>query len=166
MNAQSLIKDLESSAEFTRFKQEHPKAVLVHIFHLLDEANKDETQIGYYEEDSGTMFTFFVKTNEIRLGKTNEVLKDPDKKINPLKIENVNATPAEVLETANNAKKTDHPKETPLKQFFILQNIEGKEVYNISFFMHSFKVFNIKISAEDGSIASKSFDSLVDMQKK
>lgn len=165
---QNSIANLESSPEFNKFKQEHPSAVLAHIFQLLDDANKDEIQIGCYESESGTMFTFYISKNtkEIKIGQTNELLKDPEKQINTLNLSNVKIESEEALNSANTVWKTEYPKESLLKEFFIIQNIDGEEVYNVTLFMQSFKVLNVKVSAKDGKVLSKSFESLMEMQRK
>lgn len=164
MNLQNTILDLEASAQFQEFRRHHPKAILAHAFQMLDEANKDEIQIGYYETNSGTMFSFFIKNNNIRIGQTNELLKDPEHDIKTLNVFEIKIDSDQALESAKEIWHAEYPKEFPIKNFYILQNIDGEEVYNITFFMHSFKVLNIKISARDKKMVKKSFDSLVNME--
>ena len=61
----SSIKTLESSKEFKDFKSKNKESFLTHVFYMLDEANKDCVQIGYYNPKRDRITTFIVEGESI-----------------------------------------------------------------------------------------------------
>ena len=61
-------------------------------------------------------------------------------------------------------KKEKYSSFSPMKQFFIIQNIDGNDVYNMTFVSTDLQTLNIRIKG-DGEILEHSVHNLVDFDK-
>lgn len=155
-----------SLAKLTRspvFKEWHGKnkdAFLAHGFLMLDEANKDMWQFGFYEEKKERMVTFLVGET-IKHTEEQEVLKS-EGTIDKLPVNDVKITPEEALVTFKKIISENYKSEIPLKQFFIVQHAEGHTMYNMTVFTQSFKTVNVKIDAKTGNVIKHDMQVLAD----
>ena len=156
----------EALANLTRhaiFKEWHAKNenyFLAHAFVMLDEANKNEWQIGFYNPEKEKMVTFIIGET-IQHTEEQEVLRS-EGSIQPLMPEKAKLPVEQAIETANKCLKENYSGEKPMKQFFIIQNAEGHTMFNITFFTQSLKTINIKIDAEHGKIIKHSMQNLAE----
>ena len=97
MNIHELIKKLYSSNEYNAWEKEG--YYLAHVFVMMDEANKDVYQVGFYNAEKDRMVTFIMNPNEISMTGEQEVMK-AKQKIGKLDIEKVKITVEEALETS------------------------------------------------------------------
>jgi len=51
-----------------------------------------------------------------------------------------------------------------MKKFFILQELEGKPMFNITFFTLDMNTVNVKVDAHSGKVVHHSLKALMDMQ--
>ena len=153
---------LETLAKLTRhpiFKEWHEKNkeyFLAHAFVMLDEANKNCMQVGFYNPEKERIVSFFV-TDTVQKTDEQEVLK-AEGTIQPLKPEEVKLTVEEAIQIAEKCFK--EYKEQAIKHFFIIQNTEGHTMFNITYFTQSLKTANIKIDASTGKIIKHSIQAL------
>ncbi|MBI4145167.1 PepSY domain-containing protein [Candidatus Woesearchaeota archaeon] len=164
MELKDVLRTLEQSKEYSAWRKEHAKSFLAHAFLLLDEANKDTWQLGYYNPED-TITTFVVSAKYVEIIPDQEILRS-DNAILELKPEDVVIGHESALKTAKEQHVLQHPREIPLKTFFIIQNNEGKAIYNITYFFQSMKTLNLKIDAKDGKLLSQSFQTLMEFDKK
>jgi len=162
MEFSAVLNELEASNEYKSWKQEHPKSYLAHAFMLMDDANKDTWQLGYYNSDN-TITTFMVSPKIIEVIPDQEILRS-ENEILELSRE-ISASYEQALKSAAEFRTLHHPREVPLKTFFILQQVPSGPVYNITFFFQSMKTLNVKVSASDGKIVSNSFQALMEFDK-
>src|SRR3989344_1888470 len=160
MDFHQALARLTSHTIFKDWHKKHADSFLAHGFMMLDEANKDIWQIGFYNPKTSKMTTFMVgKTIEHTVEQ--EVLES-GAPIQNLSVEDVKVSPEKALSIAKELLKKEFAKELPIKEFFIIQRIEGKTVFNITYFTQSFKTVNIKIDAKSGEIISKNIQALMD----
>ncbi len=162
MEFHDALKHLEKSKEFVDWRKEH-KGFLAHAFKLLDEANADTWQLGYY--DGSTITTFVVSARFIEVIANQEILKS-EHAIEELDVSNVKVSSEAALKTAREYHILHYAREMTLKQFFIIQKLPIGVVYNITFFFQSMKTLNLKIDAHSGKIVQESFQSLMELDKK
>lgn len=163
MEFKDVLHQLEQSKEFVAWRKDHEQSFLAHGFLLLDEANKDSWQIGYYNHD-GTMTTFVASENHVEVIPDQEVLRS-DHDILPLQEKEVVFGVEDVLKKGREYHHLHHPREVVLKQFFILQEAPTGALYNLTFFFQSMKTLNMKFSATTGELLSHSFQSLMEFDK-
>lgn len=161
MELLTAIEQLESSAIFKDWKISHDDSFLVHAFVMFDEANANTWQLGVFSEQNNLMTTFLIETNEIKIIPDQEVLKS-DVAILPLNVGGVKISSLEAMRKAQFVLKKEYSAESPLKVFFILQQLKDGAVYNVTFFTKSFKTVNVKVSAVDGSVIHFSLSALAD----
>jgi hypothetical protein len=160
MELKEILAQLEKNNAFKEWRAGHAQAFLAHAFVILDEANKDAWQVGYFDEASSTMTTFVLKSDAVQLIPDQEVMK-AEQRILPLKPEEVTLPTADALGIAQRDKVAHYPRETPAKTFFIIQNLAAHgTVYNITFFTTSFKTINLKLDAKTGKVVHRSIQEL------
>jgi len=160
MELKDVLAKLESSDEFASWNTHHKNAFLAHAFVMLDDANRNTWQVGYYDEEQGLMSTFVVSGEKIDLIPDQEVLK-ADQRILPLKPEDVVIPLADALAAAQKAKLEHYPQEQIAKTFFIIQHVEAHgPVFSITYFTAAFKTINIKISSKKGTVEHHSIQAL------
>ncbi|MBW3019110.1 PepSY domain-containing protein [Candidatus Woesearchaeota archaeon] len=147
MDLHEALGKLTANLRFKEWHEQNPDCFLAHGFMMLDEANKDQWQIGFYDPKTGKMKTFIVSEN-IQQMEEQEILKKGE--LAKLELSNVQINQEDAMAKAEECFKKY--KQVPLKTFFIVQQVNGKTVYNVTFFTQAFNTVNIKVSALDGEI--------------
>ena len=160
MELKQALQKLEKSAEFKKWKKTHAEAFLAHAFVMLDDANKDIVQFGFFDSKSDKMTPFMVEPKKVSELPESEVFKS-EQTITPLVMKHVQLTDEKALEIANEFRNKNYPAELPIKTFFIVQHLDLGCVFNITFFTKSLKTLNLKISVVDGKILRHSLESLI-----
>ncbi|MFH2028866.1 MAG: hypothetical protein ABIJ08_07020 [Nanoarchaeota archaeon] len=163
MQVKNIIKKLESSEEFKKWKKDYLTSSLAHIFKMNDEANKDDWQIGFYNPND-TITTFVIKKDSIDIIQEAEIFKKPDTKIQKLPIDEIKIDIDHARNIVRDFQQKEYPKEIPLKEMIILQNLDNKTLYNITFITQSLNTLNIKVDARDASIISHELITLNDLK--
>jgi hypothetical protein len=164
MEINDVLKDLHASKEFKDWKKGHAKSYLTHGFMLLDDANKDTWQLGYYNPEN-TITTFVVSPKIIEVIPDQEILRS-DHEILELQPKDVTLEYEKALKLATEFRVLQHPREVPLKTFFIIQQLPQGAVFNITFFFQSMKTLNVKLAGSDGKVVSNSFQTLMEFDKR
>lgn len=161
MDINQLLSFLENNSVFKDWKDSHKDYFLAHIFVMLDEANIDVWQLGFFDKQKNMMTTFVVDKNVVKIIPDQEILKS-GAEIIPLDFNAVKISEFSAMNIANNLLRTEYSREKVAKTFFILQQIDTLPVYNITFFTASFKTINIKVNSVDGKIIHHSQGSIAD----
>jgi hypothetical protein len=163
MEILNLIKRLEESPEFKDWIEKNKGSFLAHIFKMLDDANQDDWQVGYYNKDD-TITTFILTPNEIKVAQTENIFKKPDAKIEKLQKEKIKVDITLALQTAEKIQATEYKNEIPYKIITILQKLDMGQVYNITYITQSFKVLNFRIDSSSGKVLKKSLQPIMDFK--
>ncbi len=163
MEILDILKRLEQDKGFKEWKGKHKGSFLAHVFKMLDDANRDDWQVGYYNKDD-TITTFIITETDIKIAETENIFKRPDAKIKELKKEGIKTDIAEALQTAEKIQATEYKQEIPFKIITILQNLDVGQVYNITYVTKSFKTLNIKVDSKTGKVKNKSLKSIMDFK--
>ena len=117
-----------------------PGAYLVSCFFM----NK-EWRIDYYSVKDHKMITYFQQNGKLQNQK-DEIFQKKQKKLEQLKLNKVKIHYLEALEkvTVNSDKS-----------IIILQVIDGVVVWNITIITPEFKIYNLKVNAENGATISE-----------
>ena len=91
------IEKLEDSEEFKNWKKDHEKAYLVHAFIMLDSANIDAPQVGYFDPETH-LISVFVVGESITKNEDSEVFQEQKKLVNELNVETVKVTEEGAIE--------------------------------------------------------------------
>jgi hypothetical protein len=159
------IKQLESSEEFKDFKAKNKEAFLTHVFYMLDEANKNCVQIGYYNPKKDRITTFIVEGSCITKTAEAEVFKEQETVMKPLDMSRVKIDVSEAVEIAEKLQKDKYPADSPIKKIAILQHLPVGQVWNITFVTAIFKTLNIKIDSATKKVVSDKLISIAEFGK-
>jgi hypothetical protein len=165
MELKDALHALTTGKEFKDWKKTHGESVLAHAFVLLDDANKDAWQIGYYTPSPESITTFVVSTKFVEVIPDQEILRS-EAKILELKPGEVTLAHEQALKLGTEFRVLHHPREIPLKTFFIIQQTPEGAIYNLTFFFQSMKTLNLKLRASDGKALSHSIQTLMEFDRK
>lgn len=157
-----MLERLAKSGEFRKWKQGHKGYFLAHFFKINEKGADSPWQIGYCNPESNSIASFSVAEEKAVFEDESKPFHKPGSKIDELKPEDIGIDYDVALEKAESVRKSKYKEESILKSFMILQSIEKKPMYNITFFTASFRSLNIKLSSKDGSVIS---DQLIDFLK-
>ncbi len=158
MELKKVVSEIESTPEFKEWKKTHKGFYLAHAFVM---PSDNVWQIGYYDKESNKIDTIIKLGDEIKIEPAQEILK-ASQEILELNPDDVKISVKEALEKASECIKENYSKELLLKHFLIIQHLEGKTVYNITYVTQSFKTINIKLSTIDGKMIKHALDKLAD----
>lgn len=162
MEFKEAIEKVEKSSDFIKWKTANDN-FLTHAFVMLDEANKDIWQFGYFDKKTKKITTFILEKENTSIIPAQDILETGNEII-PLNTADVKISAEQAVKTANDFRKSNYAGEIVAKAFFIIQK-SPEAVYNITFFTQSFKTINIKVSAFDGKIIEYSSQSLMGFDK-
>jgi len=165
MKIKELLKGLDTSKDFQAWRKKNPASFLAHVFKMIDEANKDDWQVGFYNPDD-TITTFIVTKDDVKALPEAEIFKKPDAKIMQLDMDDIKIEMGDAIEKARNLQKKEYPKELPTKEIIILQKLDIGQLYNITLVTQSFNTLNIKVDAKTGKVIKHKLISLVDLKGK
>lgn len=160
MEIRTVLDRLHASKEYAEWQATHPTSFLAHVFVMLDEANKDAKQIGFYNPATEKISTFLVGKTSISVSQDAEIMKS-DSAIQCLIPEDLVVEPTVALNTANQARLAKYKADQPLKLFYIIQNTSVGQVYNITYFTQTFKTLNYKVSTKTGELLAGTAQQLV-----
>jgi len=155
MDLHTTLDKLHKSKEYKEWKKGHSDFYLAHAFVMTDELNKDIMQIGYYNDKTDRMATFIISPDKISVVPDQEVMK-ADQHINELDLSKIKLTIEDALVVAKKCLDEHYKKESIMKSFFIIQELENTPMFNITYLTSGFKAINIKISSIDGKIIKHS----------
>ncbi len=151
------VKRLESTQLFKDWKADNPQHYLSYIFYMTD----DFPQVGYYDPDTDKITTF-IMGSEIETSPEQAVFKK-EGQVKPLKIDEVQIPLIKALEKARALQEEEYKAEEITKEIIVLQNIEQGLVYNVTLVTASFKLINIKLCANSGTVLEHNVSSVMDL---
>ena len=160
-NVKDYIKLLEEDKSFRDWKDSNPDSYLCHCFKMIDEANENEWQIGFYNPND-TITSFLVSEDSVQQMEESEVFKKPDAQVKELDLDKVKIDEKQAIGAAKEFAQKQYPKEVITKQILILQNLEIGQVYNITLVTMAMNTLNIKVDSVTRDIVDNKLTSLMD----
>ncbi len=161
MEIKDVLFELESNLEFKDWRKSHKDDFLAHAFVMLDDANIDSWQIGFFNSKKNQMTTFIIEKNALKMIPDQEILKS-DIGIFALAANEVQVSIHCALNLATQLLRKEYSAKNVIKTFFIIQQLRDVPIYNITFFTQDFKTINIKINAANEKILHHSISSVAD----
>jgi len=159
------VRELESSKEFKDWRSKSKDALLVHYFRMDGPDGKSDIQIGYYDSATQRMCTFAIGEGKISHMPDLEVFKREDSPINPLDLTKVGFDAKSVLDLASKTQLEKYPGQPIINRFFVLQNLDLGQVYNVTFVTAAFKIINMKFDSLSGELLKHHTDTLFTIEK-
>ena len=163
MKIQPYFDKLKSSKEYNNFISKNPSAYLSSGFFVLDfQTKKNMHQIDYYVPGNKKIQTFILDSKEV-ISKESETLN----KIVPKKIDQNISLDLDVLKGLVEDEMKNHTITTKLQKIIaIIQNVEGKLVWNLNCITTDMGIIKVHISDRDHSILKFDKINLYDVMKK
>lgn len=162
MDVLDMIQRLLDSSEFSAWSTAHPKAYLAHVFCMVEKEGRS-WQVGFVDDGLVTVFEMGQNIKQLPADKP---FTEPGKIVPKLDKFAIKLDLDAALEKASALQQEKYPADKPFKTIVILQCIDDRVVYNITYVTQSFKTLNIRVAAENGSIVSDKLVSFFEMDKK
>lgn len=159
------LERLKSSKEFESYKKDNPECYLASAFIITQPKKIDEAEleIDFYSPKSNKMEGFLMK-NDIVKKPEDKVFQKKKEAVKELDIDKVKTDLDKAVETAEALRADKHPGDLPSKYIIVLQNIDGKEVWNITMLSDTLKLINIRLSAENLELISEKMENLLNFR--
>ena len=158
------INQLENDTVFKDWRSKNKDSYLCHCFKMMDEANIDDWQIGYYNKND-TIITFMVSSSGVQKGEESEIFKKPGDNVKELNKDNIKVSYLEALDEASAFAEKNYSKEVITNKILILQNLKLGQVYNITFVTMAMNTINIKIDSSSKEVLEHKLTSLMDLSQ-
>lgn len=149
MDFKTALKKLKNSSEFKNWISKNKKSYLTYAFIMIENSEKSEWQIGYYNKKLDNVTVFTINDN-IKVNPEQDILKKPGTAVKKINLKDVKFGLDDVLKKAQTIKEKKYSKELVTKTIAILQNIELGQLWNITLITSSLNTINIKIDAKTG----------------
>ncbi len=159
MDAVAVIRKTESSPEFVGWKKANPDAYLTSAFSMFSDEKEMAWLISYYSGKKETITTFSGESS-----KEEEAFKK-EKGIPELRLEEVKVGEEAALKAAKEVLAGDYGEKSQ-SVVMVLQNIDEKALWNITFMTEAFKVVNVRVSASSGKVLSHNASAISDFMQK
>ena len=161
---EEMLAKIEKSEGYTSWKKKHSRGYLSHFFCPIsaDCELKSEWEVGFYDADSEKMTVFACGENITVKENEDDVFKKPEQRVEELVIESVKVPFDKAVDIFAEHVEELFPKVGRGDGFIILQNLEGKSLWNFTFITRDLKFINIKINAETGKLYSHLSMDLID----
>ena len=161
---EEMLAKIEKSVGYKSWKIKHSQKYLSHFFCPIsaDCELKSEWEVGFYDADSEKMTVFACGENITVKENEDDVFKKPEQRVEELVIESVKVPFDKAVDIFAEHVEELFPKVGRGDGFIILQNLEGKSLWNFTFITRDLKFINIKINAETGKVYSHLSMDLID----
>ena len=168
MDLKNIIKNINENEEFINWKNENKDSYLVHIFKMIDDNNKDEVQVGFYNKEDKMITTFIYneKTKEIKKNPESEAYREKETHIDELNLDEIKIDFAVIMSKIEKIRLSKYSEHVPTKSFFILQKIDNQTLWNFTIIAKTLNIVNIKIDATNGEIIEDKLTSIFDFKAK
>ncbi|MBW2996400.1 hypothetical protein KY332_03810 [Candidatus Woesearchaeota archaeon] len=154
---------LEKSKEFKEWKKENPETYLSYAMFVVED-KEDDWKIGYYHKKHEKVVSFNVG-EKITIEPEEEVLQKKKKAVEKVDVGKVKHDLSDAMTIAVDTQKEEYATESPRKIIAILQTLDKKHVWNITFLTQSFNTLNFKIKADSLRIVEKKLSPLFRFDK-
>lgn len=144
------VDTLRRTPEFLSYKSKSPNGFLCAGFKIIEFLEKEPWQIDFYCPDRKVMTTFILD-KQVEMKETDQIATSKEG-VTELNLDKVDIEFRDVLEKIDGILKEKYPEHKANKIIAILQNIEGQEVWNVTYLTNQFHVLNVRINAETGEL--------------
>ena len=172
LSPQEIIANLQQDQLFQKWSLQHPQAFLSHLFCPLNDQllSINNWELGYFDP-STEKITVFVpikdnQTNDFEIKPEDDVFKQENSVVEALNLKEVNISLELLFPLIKEQLKQRFPKEQIGNGFLILQTLNQKTLFNVTFITTSIQFINLKINANTGILESHQAIELVDKKGK
>lgn len=153
------LKELKDLKDFKNFKKENSNAYLASCIVIIDGKNIGDWQVDYYQPVKHKMTTFTLK-DKIELKGEDNIFQKEKVEIKELKLSEVKTGLDKMLKIVEDLRKKKYPGDFSNKVIAVLQNQDGKVIWNVTNLTSTLKVWNVKIDAKSGKIISEKMENV------
>jgi hypothetical protein len=165
MKVKEIIRELDKDSDFKKWREEDSVSYLAHIFLMVDENQKENLQVGYYNRQKDNMIVFIRNDDHFEKSQEMGVFKKPEADIQELDLGRIALDFDEANSISKKLKQEKYSSESLQREIQILQMLGGRPVFNNTFITQSFKILNIKVDAVTKEIQSHMLKSIMDLGK-
>lgn len=156
MIVQELIASLGNEESYQRWKQQHPHSYCSHLFCQLcaDGRLKGTWEIGFFDPDQNKITVFAQQERGFEIKPPDEVFRKEQGQIEALHINEHIIPVTEAVDIGREILCTHFSHEPLGDGFVVLQKLQHKPLWNITFVTKTLRFLNVKVHAEEGTVDS------------
>lgn len=165
-SVQDLWESLSQNQLFLKWKKNHSKSYLSHFFCQLDNQFKivSEWQIGLFDSETNKITVFvLLKETDFEIKPEEDVFKKEESQVEPLEMKNLKISFEKAIEIFKANYQEFFPKSVLGGGFVIVQSLDERTLWNLTFITKEIKFVNIKIDTRSGDISDHQ---VIEMVKK
>ncbi len=166
-DAQKIVQSILVDELYLSWSRQHPAQYLTHLFCTLasDFSCKTLWEVGFYDSKSEKMTVFtFAENGNIIIKPADDVFRKEETVIEQLNLKEMKLGFTEAAGLFFRQAAESFAKEMLGDGFVILQELDGKTIWNFTFITRSMKFANMKIDSKDGSVLSHEMVEVVQRQ--
>jgi hypothetical protein len=160
-----ILEKLHETSEFRKFKKENPDSYLCAGFFIIDKDKKtrEQDQVDYYLPKTKKIETFILGKGKVEMKESETIKKD----VIPEMLDKEVLTDIESLwQRVDDAMKDNNVSSEIQKLIAIIQNINEKNIWNITCMLSGLSILKMHLSDEDASILKFEKMNLIDFSSK
>jgi hypothetical protein len=165
MEIKNVVEKLEKHSEFKVWNEKNKGSYLANVFKMEGANDLDEWQVGYYNEN-GTVTSFTVGKEDIKILPDQEIFQKEKKAVHELDVNEVKIDLDQALDVAKEFQTTNLKGNDPAKIMVVVQNIADHTLYNITYITITFNTLNMKIDAGTGEMIDHEITPMLQFQGK
>jgi hypothetical protein len=154
------VEKVEASVPFGKWREAHERAFLASIF--TSDKEGDALSLNYYDKETDKMYSF--SSEKPTAPKEEEFLRKSEE-ILPLDMSEIKVTMDDARNKAAKVAEEHYSEEKIIRTITVLQMLEGKQIWNVTFITANYKTINVRIDGSNGEVTSHSKASLIDFMK-
>ena len=159
------IEEIKKSKEFIEYKDKNEESYLSSCFLFYEDSENALWQFNFYNPKEDNM-TIFMHEKEIEVKGPEKIAREKESKVEELDIKRVKLSFDKALEKINKLRDKKYKNEIPDKTIVVLQSLNKKVVWNISFLTQQSNLLNFKVNASSGKILEHKLNSVMEFKAK
>ena len=156
---------LEKTKEFLKFKRVYPKSYFYSAFSMYENMEDMAWQMNYYDPETEKITTFELNDG-IKITINSKLFQKVKEKPKELDLDKVKINLKDAISIINKLRDDKYKDEHENKVIAILQNIENKQVWNITYITSELRLLNVRIDSNNGNIIHEKFESITRLKAK
>lgn len=155
------FEEIKKNKKFKDYTKENPKSYLSGMF-----LNEGKWEFDFYCPEKHKITTFSLDQNDVVVKPAEKIFQKEEKVIHKIDLDKIKINLDMALDIVDELFEKKGVSEQINKKIIILQNIDGNEVWNITYLTSCFNIMNVKIDAVSGKIVHENFESILNLRVK
>lgn len=157
------IEEIKKSKEFMEYKDKNEDSYLSSCFLFYEDSEEASWQFDFYNPKEDNMI-IFIYEKKIEVKGPEKIAKKDESGVEELDLKKVKLGFDKAMKKIDKFRSKKYKNEIPDKTIVVLQSLNKKVVWNISFLTQQSNLLNIRIDASSGKILEHKLSSIMEFR--